>query len=134
MRAAFRVLAAATVALSVACASHRSSAAGDTKSRTSPNEITYEQIQSLHVNNAFDAVQALHSNWLSTRGTDSFNSPSQVWVYLDDTKLGGVETLRDLAPASIGYIQHFDGVTATARWGLNHGAGVIYVSSRRKEK
>jgi hypothetical protein len=28
------------------------------------------------------------------------------------------------------YMKYFDGISATARWGLDHGAGVIYVSTR----
>lgn len=129
IRSSIRALAAAALALTAACASHHTNASGK---RANPNEISQEQIQALHVNNLYDAVQALHSPWLSTRGTDSFRTPSQVWVYLDDTKLGGVETLRDIVPATVGYIQHYDGIAASARWGLDHGAGVIYVSSRRK--
>ena len=132
MRASLRTVAAAGLALAAACTSHRKDAAAGTGSRVNHSEISYEQIEALHVTNLYDAVQALHSTWLSTRGTDSFRTPSQVWVYLDDTKLGGVETLRDIAATSVGYIVHYDGIAATARWGLDHGAGAIYVSSRRK--
>ena len=94
------------------------------------NLITREQIVEHRFNNAYEAVEALHSNWLSTRGTDSFQNPGQVWVYLDNTKLGGVETLRQIGSASIGSIRYYDGITASARWGLDHGHGVIFVTSR----
>ena len=130
MRALARLSLALVLSLGAACASHGKGAAGAKPAKH--DEITYDQIQALHVNNAYDAVQALHSNWLATRGTDSFQTPSQVWVYLDDTRLGGVDSLREIAPNTVGYIQHYDGISATARWGLNHGAGVIYVSSRRR--
>ena len=80
-------------------------------------------------NNALEAVEALRSNWLQVKGTDSFSSPSQIWVYMDDTKLGGVESLRAIGVAPIVFIRHFDGVTATARWGLDHGQGVIFIST-----
>lgn len=79
--------------------------------------------------NAYDAVQALHSNWLRTRGPDSFSTPSTIVVYYDSNRLGGVETLRQITPGMIAYIQWFNGIDATRRWGLDHGAGVIFVSS-----
>ncbi|MGH7616968.1 MAG: hypothetical protein ACREPM_07050 [Gemmatimonadaceae bacterium] len=81
-------------------------------------------------NTAFDAIEALRSNWLKTRGTDSFQSPSQVRVYLDNISLGDTATLRTIPLTNIVYIRYFDGIQATARWGLDHGVGVIYVSTR----
>ena len=44
--------------------------------------------------NALVAVQTLRSNWLQTRGRDSYASPSAVVVYLDNQKLGGTDALR----------------------------------------
>jgi hypothetical protein len=72
-------------------------------------------------------VQALRANWLNTRGVDSFRTPSRVWVYVDNVRLGGVESLRGVSIGSISYIEHFDGIAASGRWGLDHGAGVIHV-------
>lgn len=78
---------------------------------------------------AYDVVEALRSNWLASRGPNSFQSPTVVQVYLDGIRLGGVETLRTVDVQPIVYIRYFDGVAATARWGLDHGAGAIYVST-----
>ena len=97
--------------------------------RADRNLITQQQIIEYKFTNAFDAVQALHSNWLQARGTDSFRSPGQVLVYFDNIRLGGVESLRGIELGSILFIRHFDGISATARWGLDHGQGVIYVST-----
>ncbi|MDB4876818.1 MAG: hypothetical protein JWM41_3264 [Gemmatimonadetes bacterium] len=94
--------------------------------------ITHDQMVESRFNTVYDAVEALHGNWLQTRGADSFSSPSQVRVYLDNSLLGGITTLRDIASNSVTYVQYFDGVSATGRWGLGHGAGVIYVSSHPK--
>jgi len=92
--------------------------------------LTFEQLRSEHFNSAYDAVLALRSNWLHTRGNDSFTSPTRVQVYVDGTRYGGVESLRTLPVISINYIRHYDGLTASARWGLDHGQGVIYVSTQ----
>jgi hypothetical protein len=113
--------------LGTACAGHRKS---DGKPRADREVITREQIRTNRFTSAWDAVEALHSIWLQTRGTDSFNSPTAVWVYLDENRLGGVQTLKDIPIANISYIRHYDGLTATGRWGVGHGQGVIYVSSQ----
>lgn len=102
----------------------------ETSSRRDRNLITQAQLQQHHFTNAYEAVAALRSNWLLTRGPDSFNSPSEVQVYLDNTRLGGVSTLRTIATNSIVSIRYIDGLAATARWGLDHGAGVIFISTQ----
>ena len=111
---------------SAGCGSARSS----TAKRTDRSIITQEQIEQHHFTNAYEAVEALHSNWLITKVTDSFAAPSQIRVYVNATFFGGIETLRTINPNTIRAIQHFDGVAATARWGLDHGQGVILVTTR----
>jgi hypothetical protein len=113
-----------------AAAADSQAAQGARPARSNRNVITQEQMVQQHFKNAYEAVQALHPNWLTTRGTDSFRSPSQVWVYLDDARLGGIDQLSTIAPSTVGTIRHFNGVDASARWGLDHGAGVIQVISR----
>jgi len=117
------VLAGLTAACSVRAPS-------DGSVRTDRDVLTQEQLREHHFASAYEAVQALRSTWLETRGTDSFLAPSQVLVYLDDTRLGGVEALRTIELANVLYIRHLDGITASARWGLGHGQGVILVSTR----
>jgi len=129
LRAA-RVANVATVAISLALTMACSKAARSRhESDVDRSVITEEQISSQHYQNLFDAVQALRSNWLQTRGTDSFVNPSQVWVYLDNMRYGGVQTLANISPKGVISISHFNGVEATARWGIGHSAGVIYVST-----
>ena len=109
-----------------ACAS-----SGATGPRTDRNLLTREQIQETNKQNAFEVVESLRSNWLRSRGPTSLNSrDAEVLVYIDDSRLGGVETLRTISTAMIQSIRWYDGIAATGRWGLDHGAGVIYVSTR----
>jgi hypothetical protein len=89
--------------------------------------ITAAQLEQRQYQNLLQAVQALRSNWLSTRGTDSFNTPSQVVVYVDDTRFGGVEALSSLPIQGVASVTHLNGIDATARWGIGHSAGVIAV-------
>jgi hypothetical protein len=117
----------ALLALSAACAS---SGPHDQR-RVDRNVLTREQMLEHRFTTAFDAVSSLRSNWLITKGTDSFQNPSVVWVYVDSNKLGGVESLRQIAPSTVVTIRYFDGIAATARWGIDHGSGVILVSTHR---
>lgn len=109
-----------------ACAS-----AGGPAQRTDRNVLTYEQIQETNKQNVYDVVESLRSNWLRSRGPTSLQGPNaEPQVYLDDTRLGNVSNLRSISTAPVRYIRWFDGIAATGRWGLDHGAGVIYVSTR----
>jgi len=94
------------------------------------NLLTEQQLREHHFVTAYEAVAALRSSWLETRGPDSFTAPSQVLVYLDESRLGGVETLRALPMTNVLSIRFIDGIAASARWGLDHGQGVILVSTR----
>lgn len=113
--------------LASACASttSRASAAGSDR-----NILTYEQLREHQFRNALEAIEALRTNWLLTRGTDSFNSPTQVQVYVDDVRVGGIGMLRWITTPEIDYIRYYDGIAAAARWGLGHGQGVIFVATR----
>ena len=123
------VAAVAVLALAgSACAGKKGADQGGTRSNR--NVITHEQIVQQNFRTALDAVQALRPNWLRTRGADSFQSPTQVIVYLDNVRMGGVDQLSTLTPSNIASITHYDGVQASGRWGLDHGAGVIQVISR----
>ena len=122
------VFVAASFLLVAACAS---SGTSGTRSRSDSSLITREQIDEHHFTNAYDAVAALHSNWLNSKGTDSFQSPSQIRVYVDNTFVGGIDTLRQIDANTIRGIRHYNGVQATARWGMDHGQGVIQVTTVR---
>ena len=79
---------------------------------------------------AFEAIEALRPNWMQTRGANTLlTTQAQVVVYLNDTRLGGTDTLKQITTPAIVTIRHFDGRAATARWGLDHGQGVILVST-----
>ena len=98
--------------------------------RASATLLTEDEIVRASYQNAFELVQALRSNWLRPRGTDSLTRPTEVVVYRDDVRIGGVETLRAIPTMDIGSIRFIDGITASGRWGLDHGSGVIFVVTR----
>lgn len=97
------------------------------------NIITAEQMKDRKFNNLYDAISALRPNWLHTRGTDSYNNPSKVEVYYDNARMEGVKALRTIATSAIAYVRYYNANEATARWGMGHGQGAIYVSSSPAE-
>lgn len=98
--------------------------------RASGTLITEEQIRRVQYMNAYEIVQALRPLWLRPRGTDSLRRPGEVLVYRDDVQMGGVGTLRTMSTADIVTIRFIDGITAGSRWGMDHGNGVILVTTR----
>ncbi len=102
------------------------------RTRTPPDRsvITQQEILEHKFESVYDAILALRPTWLQVRGTNSLMSASTaVQVYLDNNHLGGIESLSMISLSSVVYIRHYDGVAATARWGLDHGQGAIYVST-----
>jgi hypothetical protein len=91
--------------------------------------ITREQMLTGGYVTAYDAVAALRSRWMNPRGPDSFVQPSIVWVYIDGVRVGGVDALRSIQPALVNTVRFYDGPTATSRWGVDNGSGVIHVST-----
>ena len=95
--------------------------------------ITAVEINRTNYSNLYDVVQALRTRWLLSRGPDTIlGQPGEVQVHLDDVRLGGVQSLRNLSPVGVAYIQWFDPISAAQRWGLGYGQGAIYVSTRPK--
>jgi len=125
MRAFFRLCTIAGLVLVSGCSLNR----GNTGPRLDRTVLTAEQFANRGYSTAYEVVEAMRSNWLTERGTDSFTSPAKVQVYFDGIRLGGVESLRTIDLRPITYIRYFDGIAATARWGLDHGMGAIYVST-----
>jgi hypothetical protein len=91
--------------------------------------IVEEQIRGNSYATVYDAVVALRPNWLRTRGSDSFSNPTQIQVYVDNVRVGGIANLQQISSVAAYYVQWYDGIEASARWGLGHGAGVIFVST-----
>jgi hypothetical protein len=98
--------------------------------RTDRSVITVEQIEEGGFRNAYDAVEALRRTWLIER-PDGLTAQREIQVYLDNSRMGGVQTLRQIATAQIASIRYIDAATAINRWGVDHGLGVIMVISKK---
>ena len=137
-----------------ACASSKSSGAAATSTMTtgapksSPNLITSDEIGRINVQNAFEAIQKLRPAMLRQRQVASANgqggmaqnapavtgtgvSSGQVVVYMDGTRLGDVEQLRQISVGSISSVRYFSASEAQTKWGSGHPGGAIEVITKR---
>ena len=89
--------------------------------------LTQNDLEDHRYETVLDAVQTLRSNWLNERGPDSFASPSHIWVYVDNTRVGGIQSLAQISTRYVSSVRKVSGIDATARWGIGHSAGVISV-------
>jgi hypothetical protein len=110
---------------------------------TSParSVITASELERAGVATAHDAVRLLRPQWLRDPGvhvigeqqcparwTDVPSCPDRrLIVYLDDSRLGSIETLKEVNAQNIRTIQFLDGAAATYRWGAGHSHGAILI-------
>lgn len=98
--------------------------------RRDRNALSAEEIQASMQTDALGIVRTLRPAWLRSRGTGSLRGPgATVRVYVDGRMAGGVEALRQVPASSIREMRYMDASQATQRYGTDHGAGVIQVTS-----
>jgi hypothetical protein len=117
--------------------------------KKSSTVIVSEEVRASIETNAYDLVQALRPQWLrenhkETIRTKKVERPSGYRgdieiatvsdepvfvVFLDISKLGTLESLRDISVAGIGSLEFVSPAKATLRWGGGHTKGVIVVHS-----
>jgi hypothetical protein len=93
------------------------------------DRISRQEIMAGSFATAYDVVRNLHPNWLRLHNAESSRIVSQIWVYLDGTKYGGINQLNNIRAGTIASIERIDPRTATTRWGSGHSEGVIYVTT-----
>ncbi|HEY6156414.1 MAG TPA: hypothetical protein VIV88_03125 [Gemmatimonadales bacterium] len=124
MRSLFRLLCASFLIAAVGCHVHQ-------VAPLDPERLSQAEMLEEHFTNVYDAVASLRSAWLTVRGTDSFRQTSQIWVYYDENRLGGVDDMRSVLVNSVASLRHYNGVDATIRWGVGHSAGAIQILSHQ---
>ncbi|HYD55091.1 MAG TPA: hypothetical protein VEA99_20820 [Gemmatimonadaceae bacterium] len=130
-------------AVMIGCASKTGTQRQNVRS-SSPDLITTAEIEATPASNAFDLVNRLRPRWLqsgsgrvaSISGRSGGNSQGQVLlVYLDDTRLGSVESLRSLSINGFRSLRYYDAVRATTllrNTGNQPISGAIVISTKDK--
>jgi hypothetical protein len=124
-----RALFTASALLLWGCASGSTSGAAN----RDRNLITTEEIAALPVTNAWDLIDRLRPNWLRNQGPASIRSsaPTYALVYVDEVRSGGLEMLYRISSQIIREVRFINGRDATTKWGMNHGSGVILITTGR---
>jgi hypothetical protein len=132
--------------LGAAACSSSSSSGTSAAPKPGPNLITADEIARVNVQNAYEAVQKLRPAMLRQRQVASANgqggvmkdaptgssvAAGEVMVYMDNTRLGDVEQLRQISVASIAAVRYFSASEAQTKWGSGHAGGVIEVITKR---
>ena len=119
----------AVLALAVAaCAGHGGTAQRDGP-RRDPELITMEELSTTTSTTLYDAVRALRPAWmLRSRPTAVLQQQqAQLIVYVDGTRYGTIESLRQLSTNGVVSVRFYSVGAAQARFGAGHLLGAIEV-------
>jgi hypothetical protein len=83
------------------------------------------------VTTAYDAVRLLRPEWLRGRGVHIIGESAEetIVVMLDQVRLGGIGTLREVSIQMVRSVEFVDPGPATVRWGAGHSHGVILITA-----
>lgn len=105
---------------------------GPTPPRGQRSIITAEEIASLNVSSAWEAIQHLRPDFLRSRGTVSIRNPNAQYpvVYVNGMRAGGLDELRSVRAGDVQNIRFISASDATTRWGTGHAGGVIEITTK----
>lgn len=105
-------------------------AMGNVGSGSNRNVISRAEIDDNPAGTAYDLVQSLRPHWLRLREEFGIGRSNDLTVYLDNARMGGRASLREIGLGSVHSVRYFDPAAANLRWGAGHGYGVILVSTQ----
>jgi hypothetical protein len=132
----------------LAVAGLQATAEAQSRSRPDRCRLTSEEIRAQPASSVHDLIKAKRANWLSVRGSASFETRASVdpWggksmtvpvepvivVYVDEIKLGSAEILRSMSTEDVESIERLDAASATQRFGTGHDHGAILIKRRSR--
>src|SRR3954469_3139962 len=125
-----RLALSAFVSLLAACAPAMSTSTY--RAPRNPSILSRSEWTGANVSTAFDAIVQLRPQFFRSRGETSImlRSQTQTSVYLDNTRLGGLEALHNVPISGIESIRYLTAGEAEYRWGTNNTGGAIQLVSR----
>lgn len=97
--------------------------------RSTSDLITSDQMMSVNAQTAYEAVQRIQPNWLTTRAPVTLTNevPEMASVYLGGNYMGSVEALHRFRAHDLEALRYYSPAEASARFGQGHERGVIDV-------
>ena len=117
------------------------------KPKRQPDVISYEEIEAIkgEAGNAEDIIRRLRPKFLQVRPSQSLLGSSSnaggaasasqttqavsIKVYVNNVRRGSIEVLRTLPAVSVTEIRYLNSSDATSRFGMDHEAGAILITS-----
>jgi len=93
------------------------------------NVITREELSTLNVTNAYDAIQRLRPQFFRSHGSTSMSSADAglPTVYLNHQRYGDISMLQQIGIAGIREIHYYTPADATNRFSVGSPSGAIEV-------
>ena len=101
----------------------------DRRPRTSRDALLKDEITGRTETDAFALLSATRPSWLRVRGASSMYRPEMIQVYVNGMRAGSIQSLRSIQANTIVRAEHLDGARATERFGADHGAGAILLTT-----
>jgi hypothetical protein len=119
------------IALAAGCAPHSAGTASAPSTR-SRNTLLADEMKTVDVATAYDAIARLRPSWLRSRGPISVQQPGagQVVAYVDGLRVGGADALARVPASAVVQMEFLSGPDATTRFGVGHDGGAILVRTR----
>ena len=117
------MMAMAVTAMACGSGSGRTAASG---TRSNPDLITREDLASVPVDSAYDAIQRLRPRWLQRSGR---GVPR---VVIARTQRTTINELRRIRAEEVESLRFLRGRDATTLYGINFSGGAIVVTLRRR--
>lgn len=97
----------------------------------SPDVITAAELGP-HSGSARQVIERLRPRFLRVRGPTSLSNPDadRIVVYVDNSRMGGVEVLDQIQADDIAEIRYLSAPDATSRYGIGHSAGAILITRK----
>jgi type IV pilus biogenesis protein CpaD/CtpE len=119
--------------LVAACASPGAARRSDAGPRPDPDVITADEFAPMTGTTLYDVVRSLRPAWiLRSRPTALLAAnQAQLIVYVDGTRYGNMDSLRQLTPNGVATVRYYSPSNAEARFGPGHLLGAIEVTTLR---
>lgn len=103
-----------------------------TTGRRDANVISAEEIATTSSQTLYDAVRNLRPQWMMRSRPTALLQQNQgeLLVYVDGTRFGNMETLRQINPGGVQSVRYYSPSAAEARFGPGHLLGAIEVTTR----
>jgi hypothetical protein len=130
-RAILRLSCLCTLALAAGCGTGSGGNIPEAPRPRQDNDyISTREVRTVNAENAYDAISSLRRGWLTRRrGEQSVTVPTDVVVYYNNARMGGLESLRQISMGTVTWIRYFDARRAQYKWGSGHSQGAILVST-----